>query len=334
MILNIWTINAFFLAFVGVTLALAAGVVATRSLLAVRRNPDRTGFDAFEDRAHLIALIVAVLAVVRLLAWPHFYLLLKSYVPDLALYGVMCAFGVTRVEPGLVGALQWLKPVLLLMIGFWWLLAVADRRADGATLLTTRIALTIPIAVVAIGESVVETVYLVREKAGQPVTCCTQFLDTEAASISANLSPIARLGATPPWVSLSAYLLLTLVVVVVCWRLARTRRGWGPVTWVGLAGLAIANLLVTQWGWIDAVAPRVLRLPYHHCIYELITDMPALGVAALLVVIGNGMLVWPAGLALWRRRAPEAIGALQREVCAAGGVALGSALLIVVVQLV
>ncbi len=332
MILNVHTVVALFLAGVGAVLALGMGIVASGALGASRRasrDPDARAIDALDDRAHLLALVVAVLAAVRFLAWPFFYALLDSYVPDLAAYGVMCSFGVTLIDAPLVAAVQWLKPVALFGLGLWGLLALVDRRSIRPTLLPARITLAVPLAAVVLADCAVEAVYLVREKVSRPVTCCTRFRDTEAAQVADNLSPLAIFADASPAATLGAYFIAGAALVAVATLLARRRRAthWVPAGLVGLLGLA--NLVITQWSWIDAVAPRVLGLPYHHCPYELITDTPALGFAALCAVGGSAGLLWPAALATCRRRAPEAVAAVQRGVYGVCAVALASELLIV-----
>ena len=72
MIVNVWTVTALFLAAVGVALAVAAAAVALGGL---RRgggsDTERpSALAAEEDRAHLLGLIVGVLAGMRLIAWP------------------------------------------------------------------------------------------------------------------------------------------------------------------------------------------------------------------------------------------------------------------------
>ena len=51
----------------------------------------------------------------------------------------------------------------------------------------------------------------------------------------------------------------------------------------------------------DELAPRVLGLPYHRCVYELLTDTRALGLAALLLFGATCSAAWPPLL----RSAPE-----------------------------
>ena len=157
---------------------------------------------------------------------------------------------------------------------------------------------------------------------------------TEAASLVDNLSPLGAWISAPAGGSLPAALGLNALAIGGAWTLARTTwmvRGWAiPAV---LSAVGVANLFVTHWCWIDVVAPRVLQLPYHHCLYELITDFPAFSIAALLTVLGNGGLVWPLLLGVWRRRAPDVVAALQRRVYALCAVALASAALIVAVHM-
>ena len=44
------------------------------------------------------------------------------------------------------------------------------------------------------------------------------------------------------------------------------------------------------------VAPRVLALPYHHCVYELLTDTPAMGLAGAMTLAGFGVSAMRAAL--------------------------------------
>jgi len=354
MILNVFTVISAFLALVGLVLAILVGVIAARGCLALRRHPRSSQPDTVEDRAHLLGLLVAVLTGVRFFAWPHFYFLLKSYVPDLAAFGVMCVYGVTRIQPEMVTTLQVTKPLLMLGVGLWWLLGVADRRSETHALLGTRFAWVLPVASLAAFDCVVEAMYLVVEKVGQPVTCCTQFLDTQTAGVSANVSPLAVAGFGSSVVTVTVYLVLNVLLIAGAVYLNRCGGGHGlrlpgrvfpqrsePLrafigkgcVWVGLALIPLANLVVTRWAWLDTVAPRVLQLPYHHCIYELITDIPALSFAAVMALLGNGCLLWPLALQLWQGRAPDEIADLQRSVYGLGAVALATELLIVGVHI-
>src|SRR5262249_18402297 len=146
--------------------------------------------------------------LVRALAWPHFYLLLESYVPALAPQGVMCAYGVTRVQPELVHALQWAKPALLVLLGAWFVLALVDRRSDAPTFRRLRLVASVPLALLALGECALEAAWLFSDKLEHEVSCCTQLADLVTGRVSQNVSPLALAGLDAPWKTFTAYFVL------------------------------------------------------------------------------------------------------------------------------
>jgi hypothetical protein len=332
-ILNPWSVSALFLAAIGLALAATAVVVASRGMGSARSASARASREAGEDRGHLLVVVAAVLGLVRLLAWPQFYLLLRSYVPELAPFGVMCAFGVTRIEPTLVAAIELAKPLVLSGFGFWWLVVLLERRTDHAVFTRARNRLAVVLALAAAFESALEIAYVLHEKVGHPVTCCTQFLDTQAASAGASVaqqSPSVLGGHLALYCAVNA---LAVAFALAAWRAPNESSRWrAPASSLVLAALALANLWVTYSTWLAVVAPRVLGLPYHHCVYELLTDTPALGLAAVLACTGNACLLWPLGLAPWKSRAPEAVERLQSSVYAAGALSLASSIFIVLVH--
>ena len=81
--------------------------------------------------------------------------------------------------------------------------------------------------------------------------------------------------------------------------------------------------------WVDVAAPIVLQLPYHHCLYELLTDTPVLGAAALLTLAGHGGLCWALGLRFFRRHSAYTVSSLQSAIYGLSALAITSELLIV-----
>ena len=329
MIVNSWTVSSLFLAGVSITLALVALGVAARSIAALRQRSEAGVSEVLEQRLHLLSLLLGVLALVRLLDWYLFYPLLDSYVPDLAVFGVMCAFGVTKIQPELVASIELLKPTVIVALGFWWLLARVDRKTETAPLLGLRYVLALPIAALALAESAALVVYACVEKAGKPITCCTQFLDTNASQFAS--SPSSSTFGIDPVIALAGYFGLHAAVVGLA---LHARRKDSPVLPFLLAVLALTNIVVTYRVWFEVIAPRVLELPYHHCVYELFTDTLALGPAAMLAVCGTGALLYPALLQPLQSRARQAVAAGQRTALGLGAVALASEALIVGVHLI
>lgn len=338
MILNVYTVIAAFLAGVAGLAAVFLIALSARAWLGSRSAPNAGGGPSLEERVHLIALLLATLGIIRVVAWPHFYLMLKSYVEPLAVFGVMCSFGVTRVQPDLVLALQIMKPMVLLVIGFWWLVSHIDRQTTTGALLRARAFLGIVAGILVLAECSTELVYLFSQKVGQRVTCCTQFLETSAANIGAGAGPFRMVGLDDTATTVVLFLLLQAVVIAMAlWMKKRVARGTGTpsiVSPIVLLFLSMASLWITRWVWIDLVAPRVLELPYHHCLYELVTDIPAFSLAAVLALVGHGCLCWPVALEFFRGRQPDAVGRVQAGIFGFCAVAIASELLIVAVHLI
>jgi hypothetical protein len=90
-----------------------------------------------EDRGYLLLLLAWLLLVLNVTAWPIFYLLLQSCVPEWP--GVMCIYGVTRIGTGslgaslflptLVKALELLKPGPVFLSGAWFVLYLVNSLA-------------------------------------------------------------------------------------------------------------------------------------------------------------------------------------------------------------
>lgn len=283
MILNGWTVTAAFLAVCSAVLGLVTLVVLVRA----RTRPSGDAGSV----ADLLGLLLGSLFIVRLVALPLHYLVLKSYVPFLADQGVMCAYGVTRVQAGWVRAVQVLGPAFLFTAGLWLAFAAASARP--------RRVLAIVAASLAFASSVAELIYLAAEKGGQAVTCCTQFSGAPATFERAGLQwEASPLGHPAAFVALQFALLAGAGWLGRSSAVRRTAR-----TWLGraLALAAAVNLAVSHAFWRDELAPRVLGLPYHRCVYELLTDTRALGLAALLALGAMACAAWPPFL----RGAPE-----------------------------
>ena len=312
MILNGWTVTAAFLAVCSALLGLVTLVALLRARARHRDDDGRSVTD-------LLGLLLGSLVIVRLVALPLHYLVLKSYVPFLADQGVMCAYGVTRVQAGWVRAIQALGPAFLFTAGLWLASAAASARP--------RLALAAVAAALAIASSGVELIYLAADKGGEAVTCCTQFSSAPAALEQAGVRWTSSPLAEP-----TTFGGLQLLLLVGAWWLARgaAARRNAP-KWLGptLALAAAANLWVSHAFWRDELAPRVLGLPYHRCVYELLTDTRALGLAALLSLMATACVVWPPLL----RGAPggERVG---RELYRTGALLQLSSLLLVIVHVV
>lgn len=279
---------------------------------------------SLEDRCYLLFLLAGLLLWLNVLSWPIFYLLLQSYVPEWP--GVMCIYGVTRIGsgslgparylPGLVTALQVLKPALVFLSGAWFVLYLINRRTRTAPLTGRVLSLLLVAGLVAVADATAEGAYLVIPKKEEfPSSgCCTTSFD--AASGSSRFLPPALLGEEripqlfAAFYAVNGALVLGLLLGV---RLCRRRRAVRLV-WLGLLLVGAAlSVVVNGVFLVEVAAPRLLHLPYHHCPYDLVPGAPESLAAVALFLAGNCCVGW-ACVAGWLGGSPESRAVLPRTV--------------------
>ena len=337
MILNAPTLFSLFLSGISILLAMVGLAIGANCWWVTKRPVKSPQNRLFENRFHLLVIVLGTLAIMRTLAWPHFYWLLKSYVSNLRPFGVMCAFGVTQTDTSLTLSLQVLKPAILLGLVIWHLLGLVDQRTRHAPLRFTRMILALPLSIAMLTEAAMEMIFLFRDKAGQRITCCTPFIRTDSVFLPDDPLPLEHLGISSTKQLSVIYFVAHAIMIGLC--LIGTRRAHRSfLTSSMLIGVtvltAFSSLLITYINWKQQVAPIVLQLPYHHCIYELITDTPAMGLAAVLALDGPlGPLTILALHFFWVRSSPI-IDNMQKHIFHVCWIAFTSELLIVTVHLI
>jgi hypothetical protein len=294
------------LGFMVVWLAVSALRGWSRSL-AVERKTD------LEDRSYGLFLLAAVLLVLNIASWPLFYLLLQSYVPEWR--GVMCIYGVTRIGtgslgpsrflPGLVTALQVLKPAMVFATGGWLVLYLLNRGTRTAPLMWRVLLAVMVLGLLAIVDAAAESAYLVipKKEVFASAGCCSVAFDVSSRSsglvsealLGADYGP--RLHRLYYGVNLGMCLALAATLFLPRWRQSRA--------WLAVLGFgAVASLAVNLLFLIELAAPAILHLPDHHCPYDLFPDWPASVIAAGLFIVGCFGVGW-ACIAGWFGRCAE-----------------------------
>jgi hypothetical protein len=263
-----------------------------------------------EDRCYLLFLTASLLLGLNVLSWPLFYLLLQSYVPEWE--GVMCIYGVTRVGAGSVGparflpplvtTLQAMKPALVFLSGAWFLLYLVNRGTSTAPL-TGRVLLLVLLAgLLGATDAAAEGAYLVIPKKEEFLStgCCTAALDASSRFLPATWVEEGdyRLRAAYYAVNLG----MALALAAYGWRDRRSFPGWWLAPLLLGAGLSLA---VNAVFLVESAAPRLLRLPYHHCPYDLVGRAPE-SLAAVALFLGGAFAVGWACVVGWLAGDPEA----------------------------
>jgi hypothetical protein len=280
---------------------------------------------ALEDRCYLLFLLGGFLLCLNVIAWPVFYLLLQSYVPEWP--GVMCIYGVTRIGtgslgpsrylPSLVIGLQIAKPALVFLSGAWFVLYLLNRRARTAPLTGRVVLVLLAAGLLAAADAAAEVAYIAIPKKEEFLSggCCTAVFDTQ--SHTARFLPAALVKDNHDSWLYAAYFGVNAALVLgadICARVCRRRLprlGLPVLLLLAAIGVAVNGVFL-----VEVAAPRLLGLPYHHCPYDLVPRAPESLVAIALFLGGTFAVGW-ACVAAWLGRdsevrplLPETVGRL------------------------
>jgi hypothetical protein len=254
-----------------------------------------------EDRGYLLYLLSGLLLGLNVAAWPIFYLLLQSYVPEWP--GIMCIYGVTQIGagsvgtsrflPGLLETLQVLKPAVVFASGAWFVLYLLNRQTRAAQLTGRVLVFLLAAACLGIADAATELAYLVipKKEVFASGGCCMEAFD--ARSRGTRFLPQALFGDdAAPWLY-AAYLTVNLgMALALIWCKRRYRVKDSPWLLVAVLVGTMVAVTVNAVFLVEVAAPRLLRLPHHHCPYDLVPQAPASLVAIALFVGGTLAVGW------------------------------------------
>ncbi len=292
MIVNPYSVSALTIDTVSFGLALAGFVKTIRQIPGCFSKTSLTGelITKRENQLYLLFWLGTVLLFIRLLSWPFFYLVLHSFVPGVT--GAMCIFGATKLLPALTLFLEIIKP-LLFFLGMLWLfifgLERLNRRstvADGGAVATMLVLLLI-CTLTALVESGGSVILWVKSSAELAVSCCTTI--TDIPNRFTVWVPESLLGSEYEYPLLIGYYTVNTFLVVL-----------GGVTWVRLKRakiapfqlflLSVSSLLaagVTLLAMIELIAPDVMGLSFHHCLYCFVQETLDGALILVLLLIGS-----------------------------------------------
>ena len=308
MIINIFSVLLLFMDALSAVLMIWATLVSIRLLVGARGLRDEEEWQTLETRSYLLLLIACVALIIRLIGWPFFYLVLWSFVPEID--GAMCIFGVTNVEPVLTKIMEIWKPFSFFLMGAWLIIHTLDRSTKKADLLKRKLLMLSVIATLVIIESVMEIWLIIHISPSITVSCCTTV--TDILSRPTRVVPTSVLGEKYGlyieigyWAAsvLMIGLMMALLWVRPLERLRR-RRLW-LVLVAGVSMIVTAPLFVLAM--IETIGPRLMKLPYHHCLYCLWQYVPSSILIFLLFVLGTFSPIWAFLMDILGRKGEAAI---------------------------
>ncbi len=288
-------------------LVLGLGLAAWRMS---RRPADPEQRRLLEDRNYLLGLVAVLLLALNLGSWPLLYLLLQSYIPQWQ--GVMCIYGVTRIGagsasasrflPGLLAALQTLKPLVVFGSGAWLVLYLLNRRTDTGTLLGRTLLALVLCGALTVADAGCELAYLFipKKEVNYSTGCCAGAFEEPTGPWGALTAAVGGPGARP-WLYAAYYASnLAMAAALLAWA-RRSRNSLGLVPF--LAG-ALVVLAASAVFLVEVASPTLLHQPEHHCPYDLVSAAPEALVAVGLFAAATFSVGW-ACVAGWFARSPQ-----------------------------
>jgi hypothetical protein len=322
MILNAFSILEIFIGVLSVILMFWAGVLSLKLAFAWQVASTAEERVDVERRSHLVLLVAVVLLGIRLLNCPLFYATLQSFVPDID--GAMCIFGVTQVKRALTGIAEILKPVSFFLVGAWFVLHHLDQKTETSPLMGRKLLFLGFTSVVVVVESVLDVMLMFKISPGTLVSCCTTV--TDILERPTRLVPKAVLGARyENFLGYGFYVSHVLLMVALGVRVSRMGGPSRPKPQRQVTGIlflhALLNAALFLLAQIEVHAPKIMGLPFHHCLYCLWQYVPDTILMYLLFALGTSAIGWVFVLELFGRT-KETTAALPRLMRALYGFSL------------
>jgi hypothetical protein len=289
MILNPFALTSIFTGIVSLLLIAGAAISALYFHRQMKHSVGPDERARAEIRIHFSLLLLFTAFVLRLIAWPLFYILLQSLIPIVP--GAMCIYGVTQVMPALISFIQLFKPMAFFLIGGWLLFYGLDLSLKNHSLMEQSIRLLVSAAVFAAVDGVAEILFIfLFSPPGVAVSCCTVVADIVLPAVP--LLPVPLLRSQYHGILMIGYhgfnLLLAGGIIVSAWR-KNAGRLWLTV----IAITALINCLITYAAFKEYIGPRLMRLPDHHCLYCMLQYRPVSIIIVGLFVLGSFCAIWP-----------------------------------------
>jgi hypothetical protein len=255
----------------------------------------------FERKGYLVFLLACVTLSVRMVVWPWFYFMLQSFVSEVP--GAMCMFGVTQILPSTITFLQVIKPIAFFIMGGWLLCYYVDKSTPTAPLARKNLLFLLIVCGVLLTDGIADVYYVIRMKPLMSVSCCATFFDVPLRPSA--MIPQAIFGRNFQKILFILYYLTNIILIVLLftsisrkWTLLTPKYRMIILYSQGILG--IINIPVVIYTVIENIAPKLMQLPYHHCIYCLMGNgmVPDAPIMLGLFVIGTFAIGWMAILRL------------------------------------
>lgn len=295
MIINIYTLIMLFIAFLSLFLGGVLVYTTLKTLTRFKPHIPAQVKEIFEQKGYLIFLMACVAIFIRMLAWPWFYFMLQSFVPEIP--GAMCMFGVTQILPSTVIFLQLIKPISFFIMGGWLLWYYVDKSLPTAPLARQNLFFLLIVCSILLADCIGDIFYVVRMKPLMSVSCCATFFDVPLRPSA--MIPQAIFGKNFQKTLFIIYYSTNIILITLLFTtLSKKWTLLAPLPkkliLYGQAALGVINLPIVIFTYFENIAPRLMQLPYHHCIYCFMGNgtVPDAPIMLGLFVIGTFGIGW------------------------------------------
>jgi len=293
MILNVFSITESFIGLISFILMAWAGLLSLTLALRWKGASTVEERSEVEKRSHLVLLVAVVVLGIRLLNWPLFYATLQSFVSDID--GAMCIFGVTQVKRVLTWISEIMKPIAFFLVGAWLLIHILDQKTQTSPLMGKKLFFLSATAAVVVAESLLDVVLILKIAPGKLVSCCTTV--TDILDRPTRLVPQSTLG--PGYAAILGYgyyisnILLMIIVGVCMWRLKpQSYPRWQRPVLGFISLFALFNGALFVLTQVEVHAPKIMGLPFHHCLYCLWQYVPDTILMYIFFTLGTFSTGW------------------------------------------
>jgi len=295
MIVNIYTLIMLFVAIFSLSLGGFLFLLTIRTLLGFKTTVPLEDKSKFERKGYLVFLLACVTLSIRMIVWPWFYFMLQSFVSEVP--GAMCMFGVTQILPSTVTFLQIIKPISFFIMGGWLLCYYVDKSTPTTPLARKNLLFLLIVCGVLLADGIGDIYYVIRMKPLMSVSCCATFFDVPLRPSA--MIPQAIFGRNFQKILFIVYYVTNTLLIALLFTSMSKK-------WVSVASLprkivlysqyaiGIINIPVVIYTFIENIAPKLMQLPYHHCIYCFMGNgmVPDAPIMLGLFVIGTFAIGW------------------------------------------
>ncbi len=293
MILNAYSVIILFISFLIGIVSVLLAVVSLRSFYS--ESVSKLDFEGAQQREYLLLHLAQVILVVEALMWPFLYFTLHTFVPYIE--GAMCIFGVTQSQPALSSIVQIYKTVVFFLIGWWLILNAIDKSTEESPLFRLKTISLFIISLFVVFDSIMTIYYITGFNIEVDVACCTTIFDLQERKTTALSKAIW--GQTFQDKILPVYYISSVLYVLLLFLNYRlTKKGKASKLLMGGAFLySILNAVLTVIAYFEVLAPLIMNLPEHHCIYCMWQYQPLSILSSFLFILatfssGWALFVW------------------------------------------